>query len=323
MNFRLNEDELALQTALRRFCDERLTLETWRKLETPTGSGFDKGLWKMMSQLGVFGLRVAEDKGGPGLGMTSAVLAFVELGRRLAPGPIVWSHLAANIVEGAAEGEAVVGGLDALSAPILVEHAESLKAFLVLRSDGVYRLGPADLKGEDIESLDPLTPLRLVAELPKGERIGGVPQAEALRLEGTILSAALLAGIAEATVELAVTYSKTREQFGRAIGSFQALKHIMADMVVRKEVARAAVYAAGATFDDPTVGDVDAAARAAKLTAGEAALKNARACIQVHGGMGYTWEAAPQYYFKRACVLDTVFGTPAEHAAASAQAWGG
>jgi alkylation response protein AidB-like acyl-CoA dehydrogenase len=115
-------------------------------------------------------------------------------------------------------------------------------------------------------------------------------------------------GIAEATLELAVSYSKTREQFWRPIASFQALKHIMADMLVRKEVARAAVYAAGATFDDPSVGDFTRAVRSARLTASEAAVKNARACIQVHGGMGYTWEAAPHYYLKRTLVLDSMFG---------------
>jgi alkylation response protein AidB-like acyl-CoA dehydrogenase len=111
-----------------------------------------------------------------------------------------------------------------------------------------------------------------------------------------------------------VAYAAKREQFGRPIGSFQALKHLMADMYVRQETARAAVYAAGATLDDPAVGDVERAVAGAKLGAGEAAMKNARACIQIHGGMGYTWEMPPHYYLKRTWVLENVFGTGDAHA---------
>ena len=82
--------------------------------------------------------------------------------------------------------------------------------------------------------------------------------------------------------------------------SFQAVKHLLADMLVRAEVARAAVYAAGVTLDDPTVGDPDRAVAAAKLMAGEAAVANGKACIQVHGGMGFTWEVDAHLYLKRA-----------------------
>jgi len=78
-------------------------------------------------------------------------------------------------------------------------------------------------------------------------------------------------------------------------------------------VARAAVYAAGATIDDPVVGDVARAVSAAKLVCGDAAMKNSRACIQVHGGMGYTWEVPAHYFLKRTWVLESVFGTGEEH----------
>ena len=107
---------------------------------------------------------------------------------------------------------------------------------------------------------------------------------------------------------------------GRGIGrghclrlAFQAIKHILADMFVRQEVARAAVYAAGATIDQPDVGDVVRAVSVGKIIAGDAAMKNARACIQVHGGMGYTWEVPAHHYLKRTWVLESVFGTVGEH----------
>ncbi len=84
-------------------------------------------------------------------------------------------------------------------------------------------------------------------------------------------------------------------------------------LFTRVEVARAAVYAAGATLDDPEVGSVDRAVSSAKVTAGEAALKNTRASIQIHGGMGYTWEVPVHYFLKRTWVLETSFGTIDEH----------
>ena len=84
-------------------------------------------------------------------------------------------------------------------------------------------------------------------------------------------------------------------------------------MFVRQEVARAAVYAAGATVDDPQVGSVERAVSSAKVNAGEAAMKNARACIQVHGGMGYTWESDVQLFVKRAKTLEALFGTGRAH----------
>ncbi|MGH7336423.1 MAG: acyl-CoA dehydrogenase family protein, partial [Myxococcota bacterium] len=135
-----------------------------------------------------------------------------------------------------------------------------------------------------------------------------------LRLEGATLAAGQLLGIAEMTQELATDYAKRREQFDRPIGSFQAIKHILADCYTRQEIARATVYAAGATLDDPVVGSVARAVATAKLIAGDAAMKNARACIQVHGGMGYTWEVPAHYYLKRVWVLENAFGDVAEHA---------
>jgi alkylation response protein AidB-like acyl-CoA dehydrogenase len=133
---------------------------------------------------------------------------------------------------------------------------------------------------------------------------------------GTVLAAALQLGISQASLDVAVAYSLEREQFGAKIGSFQALKHIMADMVVRVGLARSATYAAAAVLDDPAVGDADRSVGGAKLLAGEAAVENARASIQVMGGMGFTWEMPPHFLLKRALVLDQTFGTPTSHALA-------
>jgi len=249
--------------------------------------------------------------------MAEAVLVFAEIGRRLAPGPIAWTHLAAGLVPGAASGEAVVGGLDlggSSAEPILLEHLADLDALLVVRGDAVERVDPKAVKAEAIATpLDPTTPVSVARELPRGERLGGADLAARIRLEGAALTAALSLGIAEATQELAVAYAKQREQFGRAIAGFQSIKHMCADMFVRQEMAKSAVWAAGATFDQEGVGDVARAVASARVVAGDAAMKNARACVQIYGGMGYTWEMPPHYYLKRAWVLANSFGASEEH----------
>ena len=314
MDFQLSEDQQALRAGIRSFCDGRVPIDALRELE----KGFDRALWGELAEMGVFSLRLSESEGGVGLGSADAVIVFAELGRRLVPGPLVWSHLAANLVEGAAAGETVVGGIEQLrpsNDPVLVEHLDSLDALLVLRQDGVYRVDPKAISAQPAGTpLDPFTPIFHVKSLPQGECVGDAALVAKLRREGATFTAAQLAGIAEMTQELATEYAKKREQFDRPIGSFQAIKHILADCYTRQELARVAAYAAGATLDDPSVGSVERATATAKLIAGDAAMKNARACVQVHGGMGYTWEIPAHYYLKRVWVLENAFGDVHEHA---------
>lgn len=315
MDFQPSEDQKALREGLRSFCEGRVPLERLPELEEK--GALERSLWGELAEMGVFDLRLPEAAGGVGLGHADAALVFAELGRRLVPGPLVWSHLAAGLVPGAAEGECIVGGLDLSegeAGPLLVEHLEHLDQLLVLAPEGVRRLDPASLDASPVATpLDPLTPLHELRALPEGEALAGPAQAEALREVGALLVASQMLGLAESTLELAVAYSMEREQFGRPIGGFQAMKHVMADMFVKQEAARAAVYAAGATLDAPEVGDPLRALSSAKVIAGAAALRNARACIQVHGGMGYTWEIAAHYFLKRAWVLENAFGSVAWH----------
>jgi alkylation response protein AidB-like acyl-CoA dehydrogenase len=121
--------------------------------------------------------------------------------------------------------------------------------------------------------------------------------------------------VAQGALDVARTYALERQQFGVPIGSFQAVKHLLADMYVRLELARAESQAAAALSADPTAGDPDRAASAAKLLAGEAAIANARTATQILGGMGFTWDMLPHYYLKRAWVLEHGFGTASAHAA--------
>jgi alkylation response protein AidB-like acyl-CoA dehydrogenase len=316
VDFQPTEDQKALREGIRSFVEGQVPNERFAELEKT--QGFDRALWGELAEMGVFALRLPEEQGGVGLGYADAVLVFAELGRRLVPGPLVWSHLAAGLIEGAESGETVVGGIDLCGYqpdPIVVEHLESLDVLLVLRPDGIEKLDPRTLAAEKVEiPFDPLTPLHHVSSLPEGERIGDAAAAARMRLEGAALVSGQQLGLCEGSLELANEYAKGREQFGRPIGGFQAVKHMLAEMFVRQEAARAGAYNAGATLDAPEVANVQRAVSSAKLVAGEAAIRNARTCIQVHGGMGFTWEVMAHYYLKRAWVLETLFGDEEEHA---------
>ena len=316
MDFQPTEDQKALREGIRSFVEGQVPNERFPDLEK--AKGVDRALWSELAEMGVFALRLPEEQGGIGLGYSDAVLVFEELGRRLVPGPIVWSHLAAGLVEGAESGETVVGGIDLMAGaggPLLLEHLASLDVLLALRPDGIYKIDPRSVEATEVEvSLDPLTPVHEAASLPDGEQIGHAQAAARMRLEGAALVSGLQLGLAEGSLELANAYALGREQFGRVIGGFQAVKHMLAEMFVKQEAARAGAYNAGATLDAPDVADVQRAVSSAKVTAGDSAIRNARTCIQVHGGMGFTWEVMAHYYLKRAWVLENVFGTQDEHA---------
>jgi alkylation response protein AidB-like acyl-CoA dehydrogenase len=309
----LSPDEEALQEGIRSLCAGRFSIEQVRALE-PHG-GVEASAWAALADTGVFAVRRSEDDGGLGLGMSQAAIVFEELGRRLVPGPLVATELGTHVLPDAATGAPVIGLVDRRAHPLVVRHLASLDRLLVVDDDGVWVVDAGEVVGAAVSRpLDPLTPIHVVRELPPGEQVGRPDLAAQLLLDGAVLTAALLAGNAEAAVELALAYAKERHQFGRPIGSFQAVKHILADMQVRAALAQAAVYAAGALADDPTTGDVRRAVSAAKITAGDAAVRNGRDCVQVHGGMGFTWEIDAHLHLKRAWALEATFGTPSEHA---------
>lgn len=293
MNFDLTDDQIALRDGIRSLLGGRFDSERVR-------SGFDRGMFGELDAAGVFSLRA------DGFGWADASVVFEELGRAFVPGPLVWSFLARGVVDG------IVGGVeDAASA--LVEHPETIDALVVLDGDRIRRIARADLDLEPVGwPLDPLTPVARASTLPAGETLRD--DAKAWRRGGAILTAAFAVGLAARACELAVGQASTRKQFGRVIGSFQAVKHLCADMAVRTELARVAMHAAAVHLDQPGLGDIDRAVHGAKMLAGEAAIANGRSSLQVHGGMGFTWEVDVHLLLKRAWVLDTHFGSVDAHA---------
>lgn len=325
MHLEPTHDQRALAAGLRDLLQHRFPLAHVQALadgaafdpdtaSAPAGGGtFDPEGWAALAEAGVFSLRVPEGAGGVGLGMAEAVLVFEELGRALVPGPLVATHLAHLAAPHAGWG--AVAWLDAVARPLLLAHPDAVGTVLVAGGDALRAVHRADVGVSPVaRPLDPLTLLAEVTSLPAGEPV--TADVGRLRHEGAVLTAALLVGIAGAVTEQATAYARQRQQFGRPIGAFQAVKHLCADMLVRTEVARAALHSAAVHLDDPQVGEVPRAVRSAKLLAGEAAVANAKAAIQVHGGTGFTWEAPLHLYLKRALVLEHDFGPAREHAAA-------
>ncbi|MER6477595.1 acyl-CoA dehydrogenase family protein [Streptomyces filamentosus] len=271
MDFRPNEDQRDLRRGIRELLAGRFGREALRAAVDGPGC-VDRGLWKELGEAGFFALRLPEEEGGVGLGLPEAVLLFEEAGRALLPGPLVATHLAAGAVEGAAEGLTVVTEVSPEGLVPWLDAAD------VVRGDAA---GAVPLR-----SVDPLTPLH---------RAPGTGRLSAGAVEAALLTAAEQVGTAAWCTDAAVAHAGRREQFGQVIGGFQAVKHLCAGMLVRTEVARAAVQAAAVTADRVEIAG-------AKLLADEAAVANARDCLQVHGGMGFTWEADVHLHLKRAWV---------------------
>ncbi|MFJ4281968.1 acyl-CoA dehydrogenase family protein [Streptomyces massasporeus] len=309
MRFRLTDEQRALRDGLREALARRFDTDALRAAVAGAGVGggggteregagpregggggaearraggparLDRALWRALGDLGFFALRVPEADGGIGLGLPEAVLLFEEAGRALVPGPLVATHLAAGAVPGAATGETVVAAVDG-------GLVEWLGEADVVRGDAT---GAVPLR-----SLDPLTPLHRV---PAGR---AAPDPAAV-----LLTAAEQLGTAGRVCALAVQHARAREQFGRPVGAFQAVAHLCAGILVRAETARAAVYAAAVTSDPADIA-------AARILADEAAVRGARDCLQVHGGMGFTWESEVHLHLKRAWVRTQRAGSVTE-----------
>ncbi|HEX5614306.1 MAG TPA: acyl-CoA dehydrogenase family protein [Acidimicrobiia bacterium] len=295
MDLELSDDQVALRDGIRALLTDRFPMERVRE-------GFTREVYDELDAAGVFSL--VRD----GFTWADAAVVFEQLGEFGVPGPLVGTLLARGPLEG-------VVGVHEVADELIVEHAGVLDDLVVLDGARVVVQPASARSGPELEwPLDPLSPAVRVA---RGALVGGATlnvDADEWRRRGAVLTAALLVGIAQRCTDLSVGYAKEREQFGRTIGSFQAVKHLLADMVVRTEVARAAVYAAVAHLDEAEQPDLDRAVSVAKLMAGEAAIANGKTATQVHGGMGFTWEVDVHLFLKRAWVLDTHFGSVDHHA---------
>lgn len=271
--------------------------------------GYDEGLWKLLcEQVGAASLVVPEELGGAGGELGDAAVVLEELGRHLVPTPLLGTTLTELALLAADEPDTdVLGALaEGTSIGAVVFDADYVVngdvADVVVAVDGDALVRWTTFTSEPITTMDPT---RRLAKLAPQETapLGANP---ALADTAAILLAAEQIGAAAHCLDLTVAYTKDRVQFGRPIGSFQALKHRMADMYVKVQSARAVVNDAIA---DPS----PTSAALARVAASEAFSAVAAEAVQMHGGIAITWEHDIQLYFKRAHGSAQLLGPPRDH----------
>jgi alkylation response protein AidB-like acyl-CoA dehydrogenase len=295
MDFAFNEDQLELKRQARAWLTERYPLDRdW--------DGAQDDRWPELAELGWLGVSVGEPDGGAGLTFLEEAIIFEELGYALYPGPYLGTVGLALGSLGPAERASVVTGETRWSAEVrgLVPWLGSVDQ--VVDEDGNAQ--PA--RGEELVSVDPSRPLGRL------ERTTGTPLPGARDIpRARAAMAAEAVGIAQRVLELGIEHAKTREQFGKPIGVYQAVSHQLADTYADVELARSLMYwAAWCVAQDDEQAPV--AAAAAKAFAVEAAVAACERSIQVHGGTGFTWEHPLHRFYKRALWLEGFGARPAE-----------
>jgi alkylation response protein AidB-like acyl-CoA dehydrogenase len=308
--------------------------------------GFDRAVWQEMCGLGWLGLRVAEAAGGSGLGMREYCALAEECGTGLVPEPLIACSMAARALgSGGKEldrlmaGETIIipawqerpntltPGRDAVlrdgrlsGRKVFVPMAAGADAFLVA-ADGGLGLVARDAAGVSLKvdrTQDGGHYGTLTLDNAPAQPIAG-DLAEAIE-EATLATAAYLLGVTERAFAMTLAYLKTRQQFGKPIGSFQALAHRAADLKIQVALTRASVEAAALTLDSSSVQAIRrAAVSRAKARASDAAILITREAIQMHGGIGYTDEYDVGLYLRKAMVLANLFGSAALHRARYAE----
>lgn len=270
--------------------------------------GYDEALWTMLcEQVGAAALVVPEDLGGAGGELADAAAVLEELGRGLVPTPLLATTLAEMALMAAEDPDA--GTLEQLAAGSAIGTVVFDRDYVVngdvadvvLAIDGGRVTRWTDVT---VEPLTPLDPTRRLARLAPGDTAPVGPDPGLADIAAVLLAAEQV-GAAARCLDLTVEYTKQRVQFGRPIGSFQALKHRMADLYVAVQSARAVV-------DDAVANLTPVTADLARLAAGETFCTVAGEAIQLHGGIAITWEHDMHLYFKRAHSSAQLFGPPRE-----------
>jgi alkylation response protein AidB-like acyl-CoA dehydrogenase len=299
MRFAFTDDQKLFAEGLRDLLAKECTA-THVRAAWDDGAGHDFTLWNHLAEMGVFGMLVPEAAGGLGGTEVDLVLLLEELGRAAVPGPVF--ETAAVVAP--ALGDAATVGTAALDGSRYVPHAHV--ASLVLVPGGVVRTDDASLTA--VDSIDGGRRLFTV----DGAVESFVYDEELAFDRGALAAAAYLVGLSERMIDVAAEYARQREQYGRPIGVNQAVKHLLADALLKVEFAKPAVYRAAWSVAEgaPTRGrDVSMA----KAFASDAAYRTSRSAMQVHGAIGYTWEADLQLWMKKAWALQRAWGDATFH----------
>lgn len=313
MDFELSEDQQALQAAARQLLDD---------LARPRqGEGFDNGLWKAIAAQGWLGVDIPEDDGGLGMGMVESAVLLEEVGAHVAPVPFLQTVLALGALHRAGASdwvEKLVAG-DAIGcvawrpdAPVIAAPIASVA--VVVRGDELVAVDLDERTRPKAEpAMDRTRQIGWLTDVAdRGTPIGGAGAVTDLLDRAAAGHALEMLGSASRTLDMAVQHAKQREQFGKPIGSFQAVKHRCADMLVDVEGMRSAAYYAAWCI---AAGHPEAsiAASTAKVWCSDASKRVMASALQVHGGIGFTWEHDLHLYLKRAQLDQVSFGDAAFH----------
>ncbi|HVC66527.1 MAG TPA: acyl-CoA dehydrogenase family protein [Acidimicrobiales bacterium] len=339
MHFAFTDTQLEFRDTVRQVVAKECTPDDVRAAYAAPAARTPR--WATLADLGVAGLTVPEAHGGLGLGLVDLVLLAEEAGRVALPEPLVATTglaapLLADLAASGAAGARIGPWLDAIAAGDLVAAvADPARPsgpvagadgadLLLLVADGpdgpeLHGLDAASVTVTPVPSLDPTRRMGTPVWTPSPGTVLVPGAGAAARLAVTadraaVATGAELLGLADAMVARTAAYAKDRQQFGRPIGSFQAVKHLLAGAQVLLEFARPVVYGAAWALD---TGDAHAsrAASAAKARASDAAAEAARVSLQVHGAIGYTWECDLHLYLKRTWALAEAWGSAADHRA--------
>jgi alkylation response protein AidB-like acyl-CoA dehydrogenase len=330
MDATFTEEQEALRAAVRKLLADHCAT-TWVREVMASDTGTDLGLYLRLVEIGATDL--------PGLVELGAVLE--ECGHAIAPVPLVSAAgIAAPALEGAGLADLVAGARAGEIVPVFAvdsegtlrdgavtgtfrhvpeAHVASVIALLASEA-GASRLVVVDSSEAQVDVLPTMDMTRrlctvrleraaVVAAGPPGQ---GRAARQAAELHGMAALSYELIGVAQACLDMAVAHAKTREQFGKPIGAYQAVSHRCADMFVMLESARSHAYYAGWAVQEGTA-DAALAASQAKAAAGEAAVACAQGAIQVHGGIGFTWEHDLHLYLRRARSGAALLGSPSYH----------
>jgi alkylation response protein AidB-like acyl-CoA dehydrogenase len=345
MQFGLSESQTILKNNARKFFAAECPIaEVRRVMETPTAH--DDKLWRHMASQGFLGVLIPEDAGGMGLGMVELAALADEMGRALVPGGFISTLLASAVIHAAGSkkhlAEIASGEVKATVALLEAGGSWNPEAVAMRALDGekmfVPDAGSADVivvaardRGElalylvDAKSVEkiPMPSMDLTRRLyrlkfsdVKGELLArGTAARNALERALDIATVALcaeMAGGMQRTMEMAVEYAKTRKQFGKPIGQYQAVQHQCADMLIWTESSRSAAYYAAWAFENG-ISDARAAVSVAKVYSSDASREVGNRGVQVQGGMGFTWENDVHLFYRRAKASEIAFGDATYH----------
>jgi alkylation response protein AidB-like acyl-CoA dehydrogenase len=318
MDFGLSDDQREIQRTARELLTERARPERVR--EHAESGRMDDVLWRELCDLGWPGIAISEQYGGQGLGLVELSILCEELGRSVAPVPLLPTVLAAAVIAQAGSEEQCAKWLPGLAGgepngalgvahdgtAELVIGAPAAQLLVLLEDDTARVLTPEQAEIERCDSIDPTRPTARVSapadagESLEGDVAGGVDRA-------LVAIASELVGVCDRALAMTVAYVKERKQFGVPVGSYQAVSHRCAQMLLDTEKARSlTAFAAWAADADPA--RLGEAAAMAKAAASQAGVEVTASAIQAHGGIGFTWEADVHWLYKRALLDAALLG---------------